>query len=173
MKRNYAAGVTLVCVLGAPGLASAEVVIRPGADGLLVIADGEVAGGGVGALSLGYNTENEPLIIVPHVSGAFGYYGGSYSGIYARALAGMRFGAALSVEPALITRVGYGHYQLGSGGAEVGVHGLAFQTGPALDYRVSRAVSVGGEILYDLFIDPDGGDTTHAVLLGLTVGISL
>lgn len=163
---------TALCVLCAPELASAEVVIRPGADGLLVVADGEVAGGGVGTLSLGYNTENEPLIIVPHVSGAFGYFGGSFSGLYARALAGMRFGAALSVEPALITRVGYGYDQLGVAGAEVGVHGLAFQTGPALDYRITRTVTVGGELLYDLFIDPDTGNTAHGVLLGLSFGIS-
>ncbi len=167
--------VALAAVAGLlwPCAAQAEPVLRPTGSGLLVIAGGEVAGGGAIALSLGYNTENEPLIIEPHLSGAFGYYAGAFSGPYGRALAGMRFGAALSVEPALITRVGWGYLELGAAGAEDGRHGAAFQTGPSLEHRLSRAATVGGELLYDLFVDGQTGDTTHALLLGLSFGFSL
>lgn len=162
-----------VIVLALSSTAHAEPIMQPSAQGMLVVADREVAGGAAGTLLVGYNTENDPILIVPHVAGSFGYYGGAFSGIFARALGGMKFGAALSVEPSLITRGGYGHYQLGLAGAETGVHGLAFQSGPALDYRISRTASVGGELLYDLFIDPASGTITHAVLLGLTFGFGL
>lgn len=140
---------------------------------MLVVTEGEVAGGGSGTLLFGYNTEHEPILMVPHVAGSFGYYGGAFSGIYARALAGMKVGATLGVEGGLIMRTGYGLYQLGAAGVETTVHGLAWQAGPGIDHRISRSVSIGGELLYDLFYDPDSTCTAHAVLLGISLGFGL
>jgi hypothetical protein len=178
MRRPAAVMIAFSVMLLWSGHAAAEPIIQPGAAGLVVFADDAsdgtaVAGGGAGTLLLGYNAEREPILIIPHAAGAFGYYGGDFSGIFARAMVGMKFGVSLSVEPSLVTRVGYGYYRLGVAGAEESVHGVAFQSGPALDYRVSREVSVGGQLLYDLFIDPDAGGTSHGILLGFTVGFGL
>ncbi len=153
--------------------AGAEPILQPSASGLLLIADSSVVGGGAGTLMVGYNTENEPILIVPHLAGSFGYYGGAFSGIYARAMVGMKFGAALSVEPSFITRGGYGYNQVVTDLVDAGAHGVAFQSGPALDYRISRETSVGGELLYDVFIHPDSGSVAHAVLLGISFGFAL
>jgi hypothetical protein len=165
------------------GEARAEPVVRVGGNGLLVAADGAYAGGGNGALSLGYNTENEPFIILPELVGSGGYHAGDFSGANARALLGMRFGFALAVEPTLITRGGYGHYTLGVElppgpdgqpiEADQGRHGGAFQSGLGLDYRLSRDLTLGGEIVYDLFIDGESGDLIHGLVAGISVAFWL
>ena len=164
---------TAAAVLATSADTAAEPILQPSVAGQVVIADSAVAAGGTATLLAGYNTENDPILIVPHVAVAGGYYGGDFSGGLFRGLAGMKFGVSLSVEPSLITRGGYGFYQLGVAGAETLVHGAAFQSGPALDYRVDRDISLGGTLLYDLFIDADTGNTVHAVLLGFSVGFGL
>jgi hypothetical protein len=158
-----------------PATALAEPVLRVGADGTFIGAADAYAGGALGAVSFGYDTENEPFIILPEITGSFGYHAGDFSGPNARALVGMRFGLALSVEPSLITRGGYGHYTFGvelppGVEADLGRHGAAFQSGLGLDYRISRDMTFGGELLYDLFIDGETGDLAHALLGG--VGVS-
>ena len=152
--------------------AAAEPIIAPGVHGQVAFyGSSRVAAGGSASLLVGYNTENEPILIVPHVVGSFGYVAGDFEGIYGRALAGLKFGAALSYNHALITRVGYGHYRLPENGVLEAQHGAALQAGYSFDHRLSRTMTIGAEALYDLFIIEPG--VAHGILLGLTLGFGL
>ncbi len=151
------------------GEAAAEVSLRPTVFGTLLIDNGEVAGGGLLDLAVGYNLEFEPLLLVPEIAASFGGYGGGFNGFMTRALGGFRGGFAGPVEPSLFLRGGYGHMLLTRSGATDLAHGGVFQVGLALDYRPERWVTIGGELLYDLFIFKQQEiDTSHGLGLGFT-----
>lgn len=163
-----------ILLLVAPTTARAEGLLRPHAHGKVVVEDGRVAGGGHLGLSGGYNVELDPLLIEPEATASFGGFGGEVAGFDARALGGLRVGVETAVEPSIVLRGGYGHITLDRGAA-TGLHGGALQVGVAVDDRLSRELSVGGEVTYDAFLFDGGGGTEviHTVSAGLAFHIWL
>jgi len=154
--------------------ARAEPVLRPSLAAAYVNVAGEHAGGGYATFAAGYNVELEPILVMPELAASFGGFGGGANGFGARLLGGARIGATLAVEPALILRGGYGHVTL-TDGPGLGLNGGAIQVGAGLDYRSSRDLTFGGELVYDAAILRAGGttQTIHSVLLGGTVAFWL
>ena len=155
--------------------AAADIVLRPGAGAILVADNDNLAVGGVASFALGYDVGLEPLLVVPELYGSFGYFGGGFSGLTTRGLGGVRLGWSTSVEPALVLRAGYGAVGLTHGDASRVEGGFTMQVGPALDYRPSRGLTIGAELLYDLQIVPIQSQTSlvHAALLGGSVAFWL
>jgi hypothetical protein len=157
-----------------PVTAHAELVARPSAAAAFVTTEGQYAGGAYGTFTGGYNLELEPLLIMPELSASLGGFGGDFTGFGARVLGGVRVGGTLVVEPALILRGGYGHATI-TDGPGLGLNGGTFQTGIGVDYRTSRELTIGGEVLYDVTGFPTAGTTQvmHTVLLGGSVAFWL
>lgn len=148
--------------------AHAEGLLRPFAHGKAVFEGGQVAGGGLLGLSGGYNVELDPVLIEPEATVSFGGFGGELQGFDARVLGGLRVGVETVVEPSLVLRGGYGHMTILRGAAS-GRNGGVFQVGLAVDDRLSRELSVGGEVTYDAMMVPTGGglDLVHTISAGL------
>jgi hypothetical protein len=189
----------VVLLLSFAGVARAELVARPALDGIVLFhRHSEAPGASLGA-SLGYDLELEPLVLVPELTAGYALYTSedSYSGLKKngsaiRALAGMRVGWALGVEPSVFARAGYGNvtvsipYGAHDSSFYAVAHGFALQAGAAVDYRLSRRVTVGGEVFYDQLSATAGYDrilggagdeeyriTVLGVGMGVTLGFSL
>jgi len=163
------------CALLLTETAAAEVTVRPAAAGMVLFEDGEVAGGGYGNVTLGYNLEMEPLLLMPELAAGFGGYGGGFGGIMARVLGGLRGGVTGPVEPALFVRGGYGVNSITRNDEVEPDHGLAIEAGLGLDYRPDRDLTYGAEIFYDalIFSAGQGVDTVHTLGLAATVAFWL
>lgn len=122
-------------------------------------------GGGIEA-DLGYSLDTYPILIVPEIALAGAAYApepvtGSF-----RAMAGMRVGITLEVEPSLYLRGGYA----GMFGRSVSEHGGTFEGGLSVDKRLEREITVGGSLGYQgFFIDRPA----HGVHAGIHVGLWL
>jgi hypothetical protein len=163
-------GAALLVTLLPPTDAHAEWVARPLIDGLVVIDDKAVAGGALGGAVFGYNAELEPILVVPEVAAGFGGFGGEVDGWLARALAGVRAGITASVEPSVFVHLGYGYGSVTRVGVRHGEHGFALRTGLALDYRIKRWLTLGGELVYDVMLfDEAGVKALHAAGGGVNV----
>jgi hypothetical protein len=166
----FAFGAVVAALITTSRSARAEWVARPTVDGLAVIDDGAVAGGVMGGAVFGYNAELEPILVVPEIRAGLGYFGGEVDGWLARALAGVRAGITAAVEPALFVHVGYGYGTVTRMGVSHGEHGFALQTGLALDYRMKRWLTFGGELVYDVMLFDEGGvQALHGVGGGVNI----
>ena len=171
MPTNSPASVAALALTVGAGLlvtspARGELDLRPHARAVLLLQSGEVAGGGEAGLSLGYNPELEPLLVIPELSASFAGFGGDFSGVGLRALAGVRGGVAGPVEPSFGLRIGYGLTTLSSGGSSALESGFAIDAGLGLDVRPERWLTVGGELTYDLLILPLPGQAATLHTLG-------
>lgn len=150
----------------------AEPVLRPAVGTLVSFAFNKPVPLGRLGFSAGYNLEFEPLILLPELTASASLGDDVFA---SRILAGLRAGFAGPVEPAIVLRLGYGNMLTSAAGAERWLHGFGFQPGFALDYRLSRSLSLGGELYYDLLVvAQDDTDTLgHAMGASLTLSWAL
>jgi hypothetical protein len=184
----------IASTLGVASRAHAEPVLRPSAHGTFHVYEGLYAGGASAVMAAGYNIELEPLLLVPEVAASIGGFAGGFDGFGARALGGLRLGFAYlgSFEPSLVVRGGYGHLTLKRASFPDGAlspeptkevsHSGALQAGLSLEHRMSRDVTLGGEIVYDVFFQrrtpialgaSEGIVGVHTLAAGFTIGFWL
>jgi len=122
---------------------------------LLVDAAGDHAlagAGGGGTLALGYSWDFYPVLLIHEIGGSFRGFDDQYSRIMAHGFAGVRIGAALSVEPSLALHLGYGYAHGELAGGALTQHGLTFDTELRLDFRLERWLTVGPTVRHELML---------------------
>jgi len=155
--------------------AAAEWTVRAKVDGALLIdpaAEGPELGGGFGATGLvGYSFDAYAVgFITPEIGGGVHVFADDYSRVMPRAVAGVRAGATLAVEPSVSLHIGYGHAAGQDGDALLRRHGLTVDASVAVAWRLRRWVTIGPELAYLTLIafTDSSTDTMHVVAGGLT-----
>jgi hypothetical protein len=140
--------------------ARAEVVIGIEPRAELVVREAPRVGPAL-ATFFGYSLELYPVLLEPELElNAAIFPGDGWFGSI-RAMAGLRAGITLSVEPSIYVHAGYGLV----GSEEVVAHGFAIDAGAALDGRLSREVTLGGALGYQGVVA--GQSSLHGLVAGL------
>ncbi len=114
-------------------------------------------------LRLGWDPGLDKLLLSPEINAEYVHFRSDSSPSRAQRLmagrAGLRLGYKGRLSPQLLLHVGYAGRE-GVGGAPLArLHGLTWDIGMGLDYRLLRWLSVGTEVLYHA-IEPRGLDVS-------------
>ena len=170
------AAVAALLAVPAAAHAEGEITFEPRAS-LLVpgnmiphLPDKVYGGAGI-AVNAGLSLDLEPIIVEPELSlvgdGFPTLHGGTF-----RAMAGIRAGIAAAVEPSIFLHAGYGFIgdnALGGSAGPAFNHGFSLDTGATVDYRLSRKLTLGGSLGYELLANGKGA--VHGAFIGPRLSI--
>jgi hypothetical protein len=165
MSRHRVRAIAMLSVAAAAWLveareARAEVVVGVEPRAELVVRESPRVGPALAAF-FGYSLDLYPLLLEPELElNAAIFPGDDWFGSI-RAMAGLRAGVTLSVEPSIYVHAGYGLV----GSEELVAHGFAIDAGAALDGRLSREVTLGGALGYQGVVA--GDSSIHGIVAGL------
>jgi hypothetical protein len=125
-----------------------------------IVPDKVFPGVGLGVTG-GISLDFDPVVVMPELELAGdgfptpGFDAGTF-----RAMPGIRVGLALAVQPTFFIHTGYGYF--GAGG--LSAHLFSLDMGLSLDYRLSRALTIGATAGYETLAN--GSGAVHGAFIG-------